>query len=159
MNGKKDMSETSRLRTLIASTIKCTIHSFFVALFFAGVVEGNTVQSHVSAFYESADSADYDDYEVEPDADFHSLQKALVFPDSARHLGIEGIVRILVLIDRDGTPLRVKVQESVHRLLDSAAIQAVRLTSFTPAQKEGKKIASWMSIPIVFKFSTPAPSK
>ena len=55
-------------------------------------------------------------------------------------------------IDINGNVRKTKVVEtSGYSSFDNAAINAIGKTEFKPAQKDGKPIAVWISIPVVFK--------
>jgi protein TonB len=74
---------------------------------------------------------------------------APVYPDSARHAGIQGTVVVKALVSSEGHVLRADVQESVPAL-DAAAIVAVKKWRFKPATVEGKPRAVWVTVPVNF---------
>jgi len=74
------------------------------------------------------------------------------YPLLARNQGIEGRVVVNVLISVQGTVKTISVgQSSGSRLLDKAAVQAVKKWRFHPVLHNGKAIQSSESVPIVFK--------
>ena len=74
------------------------------------------------------------------------------YPLLARNQGIEGRVVVNVLISVRGTVKTIGVgQSSGSRLLDKAAVQAVKKWRFHPVLHNGKAIPSSESVPIVFK--------
>ena len=74
------------------------------------------------------------------------------YPLLARNQGIEGRVVVNVLISVQGTVKTIGVgQSSGSRLLDKAAVQAVKKWRFHPVLHNGKAIPSSESVPIVFK--------
>ncbi len=74
------------------------------------------------------------------------------YPPSARRLGIEGIVRVRVLVGTDGKVIQaLVVKTSGHEALDAAALEAVVDWRFEPAQLDGEPVRSWASVPIAFK--------
>ena len=74
------------------------------------------------------------------------------YPLLARNQGIEGRVVVNVLISVQGTVKTISVgQSSGSRLLDKAAVQAVKKWRFHPVLHNGKAIPSSESVPIVFK--------
>ena len=74
------------------------------------------------------------------------------YPLLARNQGIEGRVVVNVLISVQGTVKTIGVgQSSGSRLLDRAAVQAVKKWRFHPVLHNGKAIPSSESVPIVFK--------
>jgi protein TonB len=74
-----------------------------------------------------------------------------LYPLKARRLGYEGIVMLKVLIDEDGRvdDLRV-LRSSGHRVLDRAALSAVRKWLFEPGTEGGVKKKMWVKIPVRF---------
>jgi protein TonB len=75
-----------------------------------------------------------------------------VYPPHCRRLGIEGVVRLRVLVDVDGRPEDVSVAAtSGERLLDDAALDAVRTWRFEPARRDGVPMRAWAIVPIRFQ--------
>lgn len=66
---------------------------------------------------------------------FKKLQdKGLFYPEEARRQGIEGDVLVLLIIDPSGNVVAARVEQSSgHRILDEAALQAVRSLRSLPA--------------------------
>jgi len=73
------------------------------------------------------------------------------YPEMARKAGIEGMVVLLVLIDKEGKVRDVQVRKGIGAGLDEAAVAAVRQTPFTPAIQNSRPVAVWMSVPIRFR--------
>jgi protein TonB len=63
------------------------------------------------------------------------------YPPDAFAQKVEGIVLIEILIDENGRVVRARVIQSV-RLLDGAALEAVRSWIFLPAIKHGRPVAT-----------------
>ncbi len=77
-----------------------------------------------------------------------------VYPRAARRAGWQGVVRIRALVGANGTVASADVaQSSGHAILDEAAIEAVRLTIFAPAEQAGKAVASLVIIPVRFQLN------
>lgn len=76
------------------------------------------------------------------------------YPREAVEKGISGKPLIAVTISDEGKIVNFKVFKSAHRLLDKAAISAVKMLDETwlwlPAEKDDKKIESVILIPINF---------
>ncbi len=74
------------------------------------------------------------------------------YPEFARDANVEGTVRVLALIGRDGRVMKAEVapQGSVP-MLDEPALAAVRQFVFTPALVSGHPVAVWVSVPVVFR--------
>lgn len=74
------------------------------------------------------------------------------YPPSCRRMGIEGVVRVRVLVDERGRAEQVLLfRTSGDDLLDAAAVQAVRDWLFEPARRDGRPTRAWATIPIAFK--------
>lgn len=75
-----------------------------------------------------------------------------LYPPRCRRLGIEGTVRVRVLVGERGRPLEVLVgKSSGDASLDEAALDAVRRWRFEPARRDGTPIRAWASVPIEFR--------
>ena len=73
------------------------------------------------------------------------------YPKIARQRGWEGTVRLSVLVEKDGVPYRVGIQQSSgHRVLDNAAVKSVKLWKFSPARSGELRFSSKIIIPIQF---------
>ena len=75
------------------------------------------------------------------------------FPRAALRMRIEGTVMLQVLVDVDGRPLRVSVQQgSGDRRLDAAArAQVLGHWRFRPAMRDGRAVQAIGLVPIVFR--------
>lgn len=74
------------------------------------------------------------------------------YPARARNLGVEGLVRLKAILDREGRIERdVQVLQSVP-LLDEAAISSVQRWRFTPARNNsGQPVRVFLEIPMKFE--------
>jgi len=74
--------------------------------------------------------------------------------------GYQGTTLLRVRIVEDGRVEVVEIKESSgYRILDEAAMKAVRPWRFTPALMAGKPVASWVLVPIAFKLTGNIPVK
>ncbi|MBU1239276.1 energy transducer TonB, partial [Myxococcota bacterium] len=74
------------------------------------------------------------------------------YPDSAKHLGIEGKVTLRLTIGTKGTVLKVEVMKKLHPLLDRTARNAALKARFKAARDQyGDPIVSTVTISITFK--------
>lgn len=76
------------------------------------------------------------------------------YPEDAMRDNLEGIVYLNVWITAEGTVKKAEVLKSDAAVLNQAAIDAVRQWEFTPAKKDGKPIAVWVTIPFKFRLKT-----
>ena len=75
-----------------------------------------------------------------------------VYPPRCLRRGIEGTVRVKVLVGEDGRPQEVTIgKSSGESALDEAAMEAVRGWRFEPARRNGVPVRAWAIIPIEFK--------
>jgi TonB family protein len=89
----------------------------------------------------------------QPVGGMQMLSKNIVYPEKAKQNGTEGKVFLQVYIDETGKVVKTTVMKSAGGLLDSAAVTAIRKTSFTPGVVDGKHVKVKVVIPIVFKLS------
>lgn len=74
------------------------------------------------------------------------------YPDQLRDAGIGGVVRLSLLVGRDGVPTDMRLlQTSGNAELDRAATRVARVLRFEPARsRNGDALQVWASFPIVF---------
>lgn len=74
-----------------------------------------------------------------------------LYPRRALDLGQQGTAILHVEVTHDGFTRTLKVaQSSGYRLLDRAALAAVRKWEFEPTEMNGKRITSWVRVPVSF---------
>lgn len=84
-----------------------------------------------------------------PDYGTNPLPK---YPPLAREKGYEGTVYLRVLVQADGRVGNLSIDRSSgHEVLDRAAVDSVKEWTFLPAQKGGKRVESWVLLPVKFK--------
>jgi len=82
------------------------------------------------------------------------------YPALAIRRGYQGTTLLRVRVLEDGRVEVVEIKESSgYRILDEAAMKAVRPWRFTPALMAGKPVASWVLVPIAFKLTGTIPAK
>lgn len=73
------------------------------------------------------------------------------YPRRALELGQEGTVTLHAEVTPAGLPRELKVAKSSgHRLLDMAALAAVKKWEFEPTNVNGNTITSWVRVPVRF---------
>jgi TonB family protein len=72
------------------------------------------------------------------------------YPDSARHAGTDGWVRLNFMIDPTGKPYEITVVESTNKAFNEAAIESVKGTVYAPAMLNDKPIDASHSLKIGF---------
>lgn len=73
------------------------------------------------------------------------------YPEMARKAGVEGMVILNVLIDKNGKVRDIRVIKGIGAGLDEAATEAARQSTWTPAIQNHKPVAVWVSLPMRFK--------
>lgn len=74
------------------------------------------------------------------------------YPEAARRRGIEGVVRLSVLVRADGTAGSVTLSKSSgSTLLDDAAMDAVQAWRFRPAMRQEASVESTVVVPVRFR--------
>jgi TonB family protein len=91
---------------------------------------------------------DYVAYSISP-APLNVLRP--VYPSICRNMGAEGKVTLHVLVDKSGQVAKVRVlKSSGNEALDEAAMEALKISTFSPALQGDKPVAVWLSYPVVF---------
>lgn len=76
------------------------------------------------------------------------------YPEQAQRLGLQGRVVLRVHVLPDGRPDQVELRSSSGRkVLDDAAIEAVRQWTFAPARRGSTAVSAWALVPVDFKLS------
>lgn len=89
--------------------------------------------------------------EPELAAGLSSLYLQVDYPMEARRKHIEGQVILSFTVDEEGYVHDIDIMQSVHPLLDSAAVEAVRDTRFAPGEHNGEAVSVRMRLPIRFQ--------
>jgi TonB family protein len=87
----------------------------------------------------------------EPIGGMSAIYKKIIYPENAKENNIEGVVKILTFIDRDGEVLDAQVVEGVGHGCDEAARLAVFYHRFKPGMIKGQRVKVQMEIPVEFK--------
>lgn len=77
-----------------------------------------------------------------------------VNPMMARRLGQEGKVVLKLTIGEKGMLREIEVVEKAGYGFTEAAVEAVKKSTFLPAKKDGKPIASRALLPITFQLES-----
>jgi TonB family protein len=102
------------------------------------------------------DPAYYMNVEVmpEPIGGMNTIYKKLVYPEEAKEKNIEGTVKILAFIEKDGEVSTAQVVQGIGYGCDESARLAVYYTRFKPGLQKGKRVKVQMVIPIEFKLNS-----
>lgn len=80
-----------------------------------------------------------------------ALQEAVEYPEFAKKAGIEGRVFVQFVVNEQGNVVDPHVTRGVHKLLDEAAIEAIKKMKFKPGKQRGKAVKVQMSLPVTFR--------
>ncbi len=76
----------------------------------------------------------------------------LVYPPSAVEAGVEGVVKLEVLVSEDGKVTEAKVAKSSRdRRLDAAAVEFIKGWRYKPAVQDGKPRSVWTHAVVTFE--------
>ena len=87
-----------------------------------------------------------------------NLYLRINYPADALAAGIEGRTVLLFVVEPDGSPSDIQVEQSLYPSCDSAAVAAVRETLFVPGQQNGEIVRVKMRLPVRFKLLEPQAS-
>lgn len=86
---------------------------------------------------------------------YAKLAEALVYPEQARELGIEGKVFVQFIVEADGRLNDFTVVKGIGGGCDTAALEAMKtIEPFKPARQRGKAVKQRLVLPISFKLGT-----
>lgn len=82
------------------------------------------------------------------------VNKNFVYPAIAQEQELQGIIVVRFKVDVDGSVSDVKIEKSLSRECDRAAVDVVRkLSRFKPAREHGRPVAVWFRLPIRIRTS------
>jgi protein TonB len=98
-------------------------------------------------------------YPTSPDAPFVVSQSKPVlvsqprpeYPEVARMAGLEGVVMVKVFVGVEGHVLEAQLVQSVHPLLDRAALTAALRCRFEPGRQRDLPVGTWVAVPYRFR--------
>lgn len=96
--------------------------------------------------------------EVEPqfpggdEAMYSFLSKNIVYPSNAKEKGIEGVVVVGFVVEKDGRVSNIKVIRSVHESLDAEAVRLVKaMPRWVPGRQRGVAVRTRFLLPFNFQ--------
>ena len=75
------------------------------------------------------------------------------YPEVARMAQVEGTVIVKVLVGPGGDVMQAQVIQSVHPLLNKAAIAAAYKCKFLPGKQRNIPVKAWMALPFNFRLN------
>lgn len=76
-----------------------------------------------------------------------------VYPEEAKADNLEGIVYVQIWVAKDGSVKDAKIAKSEQPAFNKSALEAVRQWTFVPAQKDGKSIDVWVTLPLRYRLA------
>jgi len=73
------------------------------------------------------------------------------YTEEARAAGVQGTVRLYIVVGEDGTPRDFRVLSGLGTGLDEKAIEAVKMWRWEPGRKEGKPVAVAATVEVNFR--------
>jgi hypothetical protein len=89
-------------------------------------------------------------FDVKPSVDLKVLESNIKYPKSARKYGIEDKFRAYILIDANGSILKIICKGAKYKILIAAAVDGIKATQFKPGIYKGKYVKSWLKVPVTF---------
>lgn len=80
-----------------------------------------------------------------------ALAKEVVYPKEAKEKNITGMVFVTAYIGKDGKVDAAETLKSDNKLLDDAAVTAVKRVTFTPGRINGAAVKARVVVPIKFR--------
>ncbi len=79
------------------------------------------------------------------------LQENLVYPSQAVEAGLQGLVQVGFVVEKDGSITDVKIVKGIHSLLDKEAIRLVKaMPKWIPGKQNGNTVRAYFTQPIRF---------
>ncbi len=81
-----------------------------------------------------------------------AIEEKIVYPQSARNQGIQGIVLVGFVVNKIGEVKDVKILKKVHPDLDKEALRVVKALPhrWIPGNHKGKRVSVFYSVQVVF---------
>jgi TonB family protein len=80
-----------------------------------------------------------------------SHQAAAQYPPIARVQHMQGSVIVSALVNENGQVIDTRVIRSVSPILNNAAVDSIKRSTFTPGTKDGVRVKSWTTVSVDFK--------
>jgi len=87
----------------------------------------------------------------EPVGGYESIYKKIEYPMSAKKMGTQGKVYLLVYISEKGDVDEVKVVKGIGAGCDEAAAEAIKKAKFSPGKLQGSPVKVKLTVPVIFK--------
>lgn len=84
----------------------------------------------------------------------YDIHEYLVYPDEAKRLGLQGVVKVSAHINDHGIVEETAIEDSSNPIFNLAAQTAVEHMLFDPAIGAGGPVKTWWTVPVVFRLES-----
>jgi protein TonB len=116
-----------------------------------GFLGANEIRSLTAAETVQEDAFDVADLEKRPEA---VSQVAPAYPAELRKAKVEGVVTLVFVLDETGRVEEPRVENSSRPEFEKPALEAIRKWRFSPGQKDGQPVRTYIRIPMRFRVTT-----
>ncbi len=81
-----------------------------------------------------------------------ALYESVEYPAFAKRARIEGRVVVQFVVDEEGNVQTPTILKGAHKLLNKAAIEAIKEQTFEPDRQRGREVKVQMKRTVVFQF-------
>lgn len=82
------------------------------------------------------------------------IYRGLKYPREARKLGIQGLVAVQFVVEKDGSIALEEVVKSVHETLDKEALRIIdKMPNWIPGKQDGEPLRVRYTLPVSFKLT------
>lgn len=123
-----------------------------VALGSGGALAGfGEIRSLTAAEAVQEDTFDVAELEKRPEA---VSQVAPTYPEALRKAKVEGVVTLIFVLDETGKVEDPRVENSTRPEFEKPALDAIRKWRFSPGQKDGQAVRTYIRVPLRFRVTT-----
>lgn len=123
-----------------------------VALGSGGALAGfGEMRSLTAAEAVQEDTFDVADLEKRPEP---TSQVAPTYPEALRKAKVEGVVTLIFVLDETGRVEDPRVENSTRPEFEKPALDAIRKWRFSPGQKDGQAVRTYIRVPLRFRVTT-----
>jgi periplasmic protein TonB len=123
-----------------------------VALGSGGALAGfGEIRSLTAAEAVQEDTFDVADLEKRPEP---VSQVAPTYPEALRKAKVEGVVTLIFILDETGRVEDPRVENSSRPEFEKPALDAIRKWRFSPGQKDGQAVRTYIRVPLRFRVTT-----
>ena len=123
-----------------------------VAMGSGGALAGfGEIRSLTTAEAVQEDTFDVAELEKRPEP---TSQVAPTYPESLRKAKVEGVVTLIFVLDETGRVEDPRVENSSRPEFEKPALEAIRKWRFSPGQKDGQPVRTYIRVPMRFRVTT-----